>query len=59
MRARGRKTKDRWVLTFEKFFVETTFINDVKKVLKTPEEKYQYPLILSLLLILRKKEILK
>jgi len=39
----GRASQDYWVLTFEKLFSETSFTQDMQKVLKTLEQSYQYP----------------
>lgn len=33
-----------WLLTFDKLLDDTSFMDDMKKILKTLEENYQYPL---------------
>ncbi len=39
----GRMGQDYWVLTFEKLFSETSFAQNMQKILNTLEESYHYP----------------
>ncbi len=43
MRARGGERKDYWLITFDKLFSDPEFTETVKKILKTLEDNYRYP----------------
>jgi hypothetical protein len=39
----GAKAQQYWVLTFEKLLSETSFVQDMRQILKTLESNYRYP----------------
>jgi len=43
MKESGMKGIDSWIITFDKLFSEGTLTDTMKKILKTLESKYQYP----------------
>ena len=43
VREQGGRGKQYWLLTFEKLFSETSFIESMQKILKTLETAYNYP----------------
>ncbi|MHC4327345.1 MAG: PEP/pyruvate-binding domain-containing protein [Planctomycetota bacterium] len=43
VREQGGRGKQYWLLTFEKLFSETSFIESMNKILKTLETAYSYP----------------
>jgi hypothetical protein len=42
-RERGVEVAPSWVLTFERLFRETTFVTDMRDMLRTLEDAYEYP----------------
>lgn len=43
LESRGQKGQDVWLLTFDRFFSETDFIQRMQRLLKTVEKAYDYP----------------
>ncbi len=39
----GKTAQEHWILTFEKLFSDTSFTQNMQKILKTLEKSYQYP----------------
>jgi len=43
MQEKGVRGDEYWVLTFDKMFSDTSFLETIKRILKTLEKKYDYP----------------
>jgi hypothetical protein len=56
---RGHKSREAWLLTFEKLLSETGFAKLMQRMLKTLEDKYQYPVDVEFTVNLAKDDVPK